>query len=710
MFNGNLAIVLLLLLTVCPPGAAAVVHQELSLQGMSGLLNTPNALVTPTGQVDFGYSNQIEEDWRDRVKRQDNYYVSFGWLQYLELGARLTEAPGKARDLSASAKLQLPLLPEGWPVLALGIQDVSGGAPNLRSRYLVASQTPLPWLRLSLGYGLGPDRLDGVFGGGEVQIADWLQVIGEHDGDEAAAGLRLTTPDDLLPWPLRLSLTAKSGLAHGADLDLALTLSLPLGNEHRGKCGPEAAAIFGPSASTGYEKNVGGVTAPVPTEDVVKVAPVPVLPAESGSLPAETDLGAGDPALLRLQKALVAEGFESVRVGLRADRILVVEFENSLFNQNEADALGVVLGTALEELPGGLEGFVLRLLNGELVVAELRGPLAPFRKLFSQQDCPGSAELGALRQQLHVVVAPASDWRDIWATPVGNPRLLHGSLVVGPGLANGVGTEFGVYDYRLSLRPDAYLQLWPGASLRTLVNIPLAWSNDYEKGGQFNQHGDNTTTVERILANQVFHPAAGILTMFSGGQFRQDLRGGINETLWSAPDGRHQLRLKAGMFADDHYDQRYTSLLGTYRYDWPELDMQLEGTAGRFVNGDRGFIVEVRRFFGDTAVGFFYADTDYKIGGIRISLPLTSRRDMAPTPLQLRGTAQWDYQLYSVLANQGGSNPLVFDSGVLPQTEFTLERDLLNRDRLSEAYLRGQLPRMQEAYWRYRSGVKSIHD
>jgi hypothetical protein len=70
--------------------------------------------------------------------------------------------------------------------------------------------------------------------------------------------------------------------------------------------------------------------------------------------------------------------------------------------------------------------------------------------------------------------------------------------------------------------------------------------------------------------------------------------------------------------------------------------------------------------------------------------------------VQLRGTSQWDYRLHSVLVDKGGRNSLVFASGVLPQTEYTLERDFLNRDRLSEGYLRNHLSRMLEAYWKYR--------
>jgi hypothetical protein len=677
MYHRQLAVLLLLLLVIPQGGAAAMVHRELSLQGMTGLLNTPNALLAEPGSVDLGYSNQIESQWRDHVPWQDNYFVSFGLLPYIEAGARLSEAPGEARDLSASAKVQLPLLPEGWPLLAVGIQDVGGGAPHFRSRYLVASQTPFSWLRLSLGYGFGPDQLDGVFAGGELQLADWLQLVGEHDGHEAAAGLRLTTPQALFPWPLRLGFIAKSPLADSGNINVGLTLTLPLGSDPGAKFCP-------------LEKSVLGRAIP----PVVNSAAAPM----SKKDPPPTS---SDPAFARLQQALVAEGFEVVRVGLRDRRILLVEFENSLFNRDETDALGLVLGMTLEIAPAGIDGFALRLLNGGLAVVEMRGPVEPFREAFRQRECPPPGRFRVLQSLLQAEVAPVAVGQEVWATAVGNSRWLHDSMVVAPGLATGVGTEFGVFDYQLSLRPDNYLQLWPGASLRLLVDIPVAWSDDYEPGGAFNSTDNNAPTLERILFNQAWHPLRGVLTLFSVGQFREELVGGINETVWSAPDGRHQLRLKAGLFEAENA-ARHSSLLGTYRYDWPETAMQFEGTAGRFFEGDKGFIVEARRFFGDTAIGFFYSDTDFKIGGIKISLPITPRRDMTPAPLQIRGTAQWDYRLQSTLVDKGGRNTLASSSGVFPQTEYTLERDFLNRDRFSEAYLRNHLSRMLEAYRKYR--------
>ena len=44
------------------------------------------------------------------------------------------------------------------------------------------------------------------------------------------------------------------------------------------------------------------------------------------------------------------EGFLNLRVGSR-DRTLVVEYENTVFNHNELDALGLVAGLACQAAP-----------------------------------------------------------------------------------------------------------------------------------------------------------------------------------------------------------------------------------------------------------------------------------------------------------------------------------------------------------------------
>ena len=131
------------------------VHNGLSMQGFTGVLNTPSAHVTREGDFYALYTNQEESKWRKKTPFQDNYLISVGLFSFIELGGRFFEAPRAGRDLSASVKISSARLTRNYPllpVIAAGIQDVSGGAPFFRTKYLVASEDI--WrLRLALSAG-----------------------------------------------------------------------------------------------------------------------------------------------------------------------------------------------------------------------------------------------------------------------------------------------------------------------------------------------------------------------------------------------------------------------------------------------------------------------------------------------------------------------------------------------------------------------------
>ena len=55
---------------------AAEFHNALSLQGFTGLLNTPNAEVTDEGKVYLLYSNQQESQWRRNRESEKSYMFS----------------------------------------------------------------------------------------------------------------------------------------------------------------------------------------------------------------------------------------------------------------------------------------------------------------------------------------------------------------------------------------------------------------------------------------------------------------------------------------------------------------------------------------------------------------------------------------------------------------------------------------------------------
>ncbi len=644
-----------------------------SLQGFTGILNTPNAEVTPEKTFEILYTDQIEPMWRDSVPYEDSYIVSFGFLPYLELGARLTEAPGEARDLSANGKFQIPFYRPWLPKMAIGYQDIKGGAPHFRTGYAVLSQEFFNRVRLSLGYGIGPDRMEGVFGGAEVRLFDWLHLLLDHDAEEAAAGLRLGTPPGLLPFSAQLGGVVKTSLEDGKDeTSFAAFLRMPIGR------GPKPCP-----SPTAFIPEMKGPDRSVSSKTLEGLDPRRELPDEVFS-----DLKA-------MQSHLVELGFENVRVGWLGNA-LFVEYENSLYNHNELDGLGLVMGTALTGMPRNLDLFVIRILNRAIPVLEVSGPAAPFRVFFTREDpCPPSESLKELQSALRVRNAPGAPQGDIrWVSGTGNPDRLHSSLMIYPGLSTTVGTELGVFDYRLSVKPDLFVNLWKGAAFNLGWDIPVSWSEDFEEGAAF---GDsNEAVLERIFLNQAFRVAPGLTAMIGGGRYLSDLDGVLGEALWNPGDGTHRFKARAGYFDDDGISRE--TLIGSYRYYMARYDLFFEAMYGQYLKEDQGFILELKRYFGDTAITFFVSNTRDTIGGIRITLPLTPRRDMKPSIFQVRGNDHWSYQLQSVLAEEGGRNPLVFGQGIIPQTAFNLQRRFFNADRLNEKYLEAHLDRLLDAY------------
>ena len=154
--------------------------------------------------------------------------------------------------------------------------------------------------------------------------------------------------------------------------------------------------------------------------------------------------------------------------------------------------------------------------------------------------------------------------------------------------------------------------------------------------------------------------------------------------------------------------------LGSYRYYFGPLDLYVEGTGGQFLDQDRGFLVEVKRFFGDTAFSVFYKNSwtaeranvnseHVQMGGFMISFPLTPRRDMKPlASVQVRGADEWSYTQQVKIVGPGAANDVNTSIGLDPQPAYNLERVFYNRDRLSEEYIRGHLLRLREANNRYR--------
>ena len=145
-----------------------------------------------------------------------------------------------------------------------------------------------------------------------------------------------------------------------------------------------------------------------------------------------------------------------------------------------------------------------------------------------------------------------------------------------------------------------------------------------------------------------------------------------------------------------------------------QLDLSLEGTAGKFWAQDRGFSFELKRFFSDTAVSLYYKHstaTDnktWKAVGIQFAFPLTPRRDMKPSVVQLRGADEWAYAQETTLKNKNvpGATQAVnylppYPLTIAPQPTMGLLQAYQNRDRLNGSYIKSHLERLREAWLKY---------
>lgn len=676
----------LLALSNASPCRGEDFHNALSLQGYTGLLNTPNAAVTGEGKLYALFSNQQESKWRERTPRQENYLFSVGLFSFCELGGRLTEAPNalgpnsSVRDLSGSVKVTLPFIPEGYflPSVAFGVQDIGGGARHLQTAYAVASEE-LWRLRLSLGYGIGPDRLKGVFGGVEFKTWDWLYLLGEYDTEETNVGIRLITPT-LFGYPVNLNVTAKSSLDHRPErVEFGVGLQFPLGSDHHNIRPMPAAAAWGAQAADTTPESAPGPDHP---------------PQEKPPRPE------GKAALLHLQDVLAGEGFQNIRVG-KKDRLLVVEFENSRYNWNELDGLGVAAGTALAYAPPGCETLRLVMKKKNIRVLQFS---APVRELAEFMRAP--VNVGKLAERAEITAEISDDEGVEFASGSGNPSLLHSSLVVYPELKTFVATEVGLFDYLLSVKPDFHLNLWKGAELNARWEIPVAWSGNFEDGKAFraNRHDSR---MDRLMLFQAVRLAPTVMANLGGGMILHDRYGTLNELRWSPGDGTHRFTFRQAYAEDGEGRTAARVYLGSYRYYASKPDLFLEGTGGRFLGGDTGFALELKRFFGDTAFSVYYKNSAIpggervQVGGVKFAFPLTPRRDMKPYLVQLRGSDEWGYAQETEIARQGEQNVAGTEIGVDPKPPFNLERLFYNRDRLTPAYIRKHLLRLRDACLRY---------
>jgi hypothetical protein len=663
--------------------AEPVGEAMLSYQSFSGIINTPSAHVPAEGSFQALYNNQTNKVGNRVPEWMDNYVFSVGLFSFMELGGRLT-SDSKIRDLSANIKLTTAPLTKSnslIPVLAVGWQDVGGGSNLLESRYVVLSEDI--WrFRLSAGYGKGPDQLNGAFGGLELKLHDWVYLLGDYDANETNAGLRLVSPE-IGKTPVRLTFSAKTALNSSSNkTDLAFGLAFPLDFQKRSK---EASRVV-----TTHE----GAETPTPGEKTPDTTPS--RPA-TGSERHPTDM-------VPMRDRLLSTGLINIRVGQRGDRELFVEYENSIYNHNELDALGVVAGIIAESAPTGFESASIVIKRKNIRMAEISAPLGSLRSFMAS-----SAEQSDLKERLTINFDAATP-QDVSYLPEENGSAFpNTAFILAPGLTTFVGTEVGVFDYLLTLKPEIISDLWKGGVLNARWDIPLSWSDGFDEGQPF-YNSRTGSRMDRLMLFQGIKPTADFMANFGGGLLQYKTFGTLNEVMWSPGDGAHRLRGTQAWARSTDTERTREVYLGSYRYFLAPLDLSLELTAGRFWGQDHGYSLEMKRFFGETSVSTYYKNSttsegkQWQAAGIQFSFPLTPRKALRAGPIQLRGSDEWSYAQETTLAigGQRTNDVLTQALGITPQTTPALSRAYYNRDRLSTGYIRQHLEQLREAWLEYK--------
>jgi hypothetical protein len=669
---------------------------HLSLQGFTGVINTPNAQVLKNGEAVLQYNNQFDnhlKNYNNEIAHQfeDNYIFGVGYISSLELIGRLADSKDYVRDISANIKYKLPLYHRYLPDIAIGIQDVGGDRTYFNNKYIVMDKKF--WdTRFSLGYGKSGKtvvpakmkkffdssyRMNGVFAGLEYKTTPWLSLLAEYDAKETHVGAKLTLPKKWID-SFFLSTIVKQNLTH-PETAFAINLSIPLlkksevlyiNSSYKSKDREKKYIIFD------NNKNIKEIF--IENQSFNKI-----------NSPQE------------LHKKFISFGFENVSIGIQNSDTIYVACENTLFDQNDLDAIGYILGTIVNSNLK-YKKYILTLLKNRLETITIIGNNKLLKKYI---DNPNGKNSVNLKRDLKFT-------RNFDTSKVkfliknSNSSLLRPKIEIFPGLIAGVGTDVGVLDYSLSFYTNFYTTLYDGLMASVQYETILEQSDDFEDGRVFNkmykQYMDNRFSTAMI--HKTFH-YNNILNTTSVGRFDRDYDGVLNLTNIVSDSGRHSVGLRLGSFKNKNKDLNDDKevYLGTYRYFYTPLELFTEITYGKYWYKDNGGMFKVKRFFNDTAVSFYYQDTTMeKYIGFTITLPLTPRKlNKASNWGQVKGIRDFTTGLRSTVFRDDGTNLLNPFGGITPVSDFELGSYYLNSYRLTSEYIKKNISKLRNAYLLY---------
>ncbi len=634
----------------------------MNFSGQTGLVEIPDARTIPSDEVLIHGNNDFLAEDR-QLGNARNYILGYSLLPGLELSGRVATAKDAMgaqirNDLSGNAKWRF--LDTRHIDLAVGIQDFAGDAQNFEARYGVGTAELGP-LDLTLGYGVGPDRLDGPFGGVALNVGEWGRIAVDHDGDSVRAGIGLRYQVlDRVEAELATKLYSEE-----ADEDVSVGLSL------RFALGKPAPVIDSPRVELPQPAAV--------TASAGQMRRGPHAQPQSAQPQSAPELAANDTRDRNadaIADGLADAGLSRVRVGEDAAGQTVVKFENRRFWHSQLDGFQVV-HQVLRRLDVDAD-------NGWVLLEEKNG--VPRSSAVLDED------LRLRHSALGAQDADDVDWlTEESSTPFGVELRLE------PRIDSLVATDFGVFDYDVALQSTLSVLLGHGLSLHGAGVVEGFRSDVYDDGGAFENRQQESGLDEAFLqwTHRPFSPYVGRV---SGGIQKLgetdftvlDYEGALH-----SPTGAHQLHAHIAHFDNQDFDDNRDMAIGSYRFWWWDRDLSVTLSAGRFFDEQLAGRVILRRYIGDVIVGLFYArdEDDQQSGGLSVSFPLTPRVGMEPIGgAYVVGQPRWQYAASTTIDGPEGRNVLRPNFLSEPDPNFNLRRDFLDSDRALPGYI--------ESHWR----------
>lgn len=624
---------LLSLLLICLGATTGFAEPLASLQSYTGIWEMPNARVLPDWNVRLGYG---------RAEPYRYYGGAIGLLDRLEFHGQFTEISsieafedygyGHYKDRAAGFRLVLAKESGYLPQLAFGAFDATGTA-LFAQRYLVASKR-FGKADFTLGAGQGtlagefggreddrdsddqgasflfssPFRETRVFGGVEYDLARNWTVAAEYSSIEREnlfgyrdqAGNETHDPgSDRWPvnlgikyhgenWQANLAWLRGDTLAAGVQMRFPLKLNSLLGWRKTPK--------YEPGASLAYQ-----------------------------AATAENDRLA---ALVAEQ--LGREGFLGVKV-FCSDEAVWVEFYNSR-HLEIMRSFGHVANVVDALVPPRITTLYLNQTKKEQIVQSFKLPRESFRAFMDKRlDSRGLQAFSDLS------LYHWEHWKEFQKSKkissLKSAAEKRYTFDVQPRIYTFLNNRAGFFKHKGVLEISADYRLWSGARLAAAVELvafnqydDLAWDryeNDSVRTDMVEYERQTDPQLTQLAFEQHFTLPGAWRSRFAMGYFERAFAGFGLETFRLFNDGRWGIGFETEAVrkrdVDDNFKLRdepgmdkwfHTGFLNLYVQLWPSQGLEGGLKIGRFLAGDPGVRIELRRSFRHFTLGAWYTLTD----------------------------------------------------------------------------------------------------